>query len=89
MQRHAKSPGHLRNSTIGEAQIAQRSSSEQSNPANLSRHPSPHTDQPCPEFDSTFLCSDLDPPFPDCPATGEVNEQDMESIALDPEDFHQ
>ena len=69
MQRHAKSPGHLRNTTIDlsavacpEAQTAQRSSPEDASPANLSRHPSPHTDQPCPEFDSTFLCSDLDPP---------------------------
>ena len=98
MQRHAKSPGHLSNTTIdlsavdrpsGEAQTAQRSSPEHASPDNLSPHPSPHPDQLCPELDSTFLCPDLDPPFPDCPAMGEVNEHDMESVALDPEDFHQ
>ena len=74
MQRHAKSPGHLRNATFPCPQ--------------LSSPVAPNGPFVCPtEEVSTRTSESPMETLPDF--TGDVNEQDMDSVGLDPEDFHQ
>ena len=74
MQRHAKSPGHLRNATF----------------------PCPQLSSPvAPNGPFVFPTEEVSTRTSESPMetlpdfTGDVNEQDMDSVGLDPEDFHQ